>query len=266
MRSEKEMMEIILSTAKKDERIRAVYMNGSRTNPNVPKDIYQDYDIVFVVTETDSFLADKDWIGGFGKPLIVQEPDLNDNAWGEQHDFSRRYAWLILLEDGNRLDLVIEIKEEAQKNFIEDYHLKKPNEAQYRACCNNFLWCLNNVAKGIARDELPYAMEMYNCVVRNDLKDMISWYIGINTGFSVSVGKMGKHFKKFLTQELYTMYAQTYSDSSYENFWAAIFIACELFRSIAPEVADYFGYTYNWQDDKNMATYLNRVKNNDFMQ
>ncbi len=39
---------------------------------------------------------------------------------GEQHDFSRRYAWLILLEDGNRLDLVIEIKEEAQKNFIGD--------------------------------------------------------------------------------------------------------------------------------------------------
>ncbi len=87
MRSEKEMMEIILSTAKKDERIRAVYMNGSRTNPNVPKDIYQDYYILFVVTETDSFLADKDWIGGFGKPLIVQEPDLNDNAWGNSMIF-----------------------------------------------------------------------------------------------------------------------------------------------------------------------------------
>ncbi len=43
-------------------------------------------------------------------------------------------------------------------------------------------------------------------------------------------------------------------------FWAAIFIACELFRSIAPAVADYLGYTYNWQDDENMATYLKRVK------
>ena len=39
MRSEKEMMDLILETAKNDERIRAVYMNGSRTNPNAPKDI-----------------------------------------------------------------------------------------------------------------------------------------------------------------------------------------------------------------------------------
>lgn len=27
-----------------DDRIRAIYMNGSRTNSNVPKDIFQDYD------------------------------------------------------------------------------------------------------------------------------------------------------------------------------------------------------------------------------
>ena len=46
MRSEKEMMELILSVARKDERIRAVYMNGSRTNPNVKKDIFQDLEEV----------------------------------------------------------------------------------------------------------------------------------------------------------------------------------------------------------------------------
>lgn len=41
MRTEKEMQELILNIAKQDERIRAVYMNGSRTNPNVPKDIFR---------------------------------------------------------------------------------------------------------------------------------------------------------------------------------------------------------------------------------
>ncbi len=39
MRSEREMFDVILHVAKEDKRIRAVYMNGSRTNPNVPKDI-----------------------------------------------------------------------------------------------------------------------------------------------------------------------------------------------------------------------------------
>src|SRR5687767_507179 len=34
MRGEKEMLELILDTASRDERIRAVILNGSRANPN----------------------------------------------------------------------------------------------------------------------------------------------------------------------------------------------------------------------------------------
>ncbi|MHB1485565.1 MAG: aminoglycoside 6-adenylyltransferase [Saccharofermentanales bacterium] len=41
------------------------------------------------------------------------------------------------------------------------------------SCCNNFWWCLNNVAKGIARDELPYVMHMLNEVVRSELHETI---------------------------------------------------------------------------------------------
>lgn len=56
MRTEKEMYDLIISIAQSDERIQAVYLNGSRTNPNVPKDIFQDYDVVYVVTETKPFM------------------------------------------------------------------------------------------------------------------------------------------------------------------------------------------------------------------
>lgn len=67
MRTEEEMYELILNIAKRDERIRAVYMNGSRTNENVPKDIFQDYDVVYVVTDTLPFVEDKKWIDSFGQ-------------------------------------------------------------------------------------------------------------------------------------------------------------------------------------------------------
>lgn len=45
-----------LKWARKDDRIRAVIMNGSRTNLNTPKDIFQD--IVYVVTDIPSFIKD----------------------------------------------------------------------------------------------------------------------------------------------------------------------------------------------------------------
>ena len=41
MRTEKEMYDLILSIAQNDKKIRAIYLNGSRTNPNVLKDIFK---------------------------------------------------------------------------------------------------------------------------------------------------------------------------------------------------------------------------------
>ena len=51
MRSESEMFDLILGTARDDERIRAVMMNGSRANPNAPKDFFQDYHIGYFVPD-----------------------------------------------------------------------------------------------------------------------------------------------------------------------------------------------------------------------
>lgn len=286
MRTKQEMFDLILEIANNDERIRAVYMNGSRTNPNIGNDKYQDYDVVFVVTETESFLADKNWIENFGDIAIVQEPDWNDIKTGlyeGQYDSSRNYTWLMLFKDGTRIDLRIEIKTEAEKHFIEDkltkllldkdnflpeiplptdedYHVRKPNQGEYTAYCNDFWWCLNNVAKGIARDELPYAMEMYNLIVRKLLNRMIDWYIGTLTDFSVSTGKMGKYYKKYLPSELYGLYAKTYSDSDYNNFWTSVFTACELFSTVALSVGKYFNFDYRKYEEDSIMDYISKVR------
>lgn len=115
MRNEQEMMDLIINTSKEDKRIRAVYMNGSRTNPNVPKDIFQDYDIVYVVTETSTFIEDKNWINIFGDLLMIQEPDKLAYGIGLDVNFEHRYAYLMLFTDGNRIDLTLQTKETSTK-------------------------------------------------------------------------------------------------------------------------------------------------------
>lgn len=279
MRSEKEMFELILNIAEKDTRVRAVYMNGSRTNPNAPKDVYQDYDIVYVVEELETFTADNNWIDVFGDRLILQMPEAMRYPSGEGH-----FNWMMLFTDGNRLDLMLIPIQKLEligndslsialldkdgilppfpKASEADYIIKPPSELFYLSCCNNFWWCLQNVAKGIARNELPYAMLMYHNVVREELHDMVAWYIGTTTDFTVSAGKMGKYFKRFLPTEIYEQYLRTYSDSDYNNMWDAIFTACDMFSFLAIQVADYCGYNYNKQDEENMRIYLNNVKNN----
>jgi len=141
-----------------------------------------------------------------------------------------------------------------------DYYVKKPTEAMYISCCNNFWWCMQNVAKGIWRDELPYAKSMFEHTTRASLDEMVSWWIGSQHDFQVSTGKMGKYFKKYLPETYWEMYEKTYADSNYENVWSSIFVTCELFRILANDVAEYLKITYPVDDDRKMTEYLKHVR------
>lgn len=286
MRTEQEMFDLIMKIAKEDERIRAVYMHGSRANPSIERDNYSDYDIVFVVTETSSFINDRDWINNFGDITYVFEGHRNENKWNmkEINDFSRRYVWGMLFKDGNRVDLIIEIEEEAMNHRHikgkptvllldkdgclpeihpsngEVYSAEKPNVDKYTACCTAFWWFLNDVAKAIARDQLPYAKELFSVFTRYTLNHMIDWHIGVQTHFLISTGKNGQYYKKYLPAELYDLYIKTYSDGNYINFWNAIFSTCDLFSKTASYVGDYFGFSYNIQEENDMMDYLMKIR------
>ena len=281
MRTEQEMYDLILGFAKADDRVRAVFLNGSRANPNAPKDNYQDFDIVYVVDRFEEFKADWSWLDVFGKRLIMQTPEIMRDPSGDGH-----FNWMMLFSDGNRLDLTLiplsrpdligtdsqtvvlldkdGILPEFPPASDRDYLPGKPSELYYTSCCNNFFWCMQNVAKGIARDELPYAMLMYHNVVREELHDMLSWYIGCKTDFQVSPGKMGKYFKNYLPKDLYQSYEKTYSNGQPEHFWQAVETACELFRRTAKAVGADLGYAYNQPDDDGIMEYLRMVRAGEF--
>ena len=48
MRTEDEIMKLLINTAAQDERIRAAYLEGSRVRRRC-EDMFQDYDVVYIV-------------------------------------------------------------------------------------------------------------------------------------------------------------------------------------------------------------------------
>lgn len=286
MRTEAEMFNLILDIAQEDDRIRAVYMNGSRTNPNVPKDIFQDYDIVYVVNETESFRKDKTWIDRFGKRLYMQCPEENDMLLGHKEDVAHIkdcYGWLIQFADGNRLDLHIETVAFAQREILtdklckvlldkdyilpmvpsvtdEDYWVKKPSATEFSCVCNEFWWCLNNVAKGLWREEVPYVQDMLNLYIRPQLIKVLGWKIGFNHNFTVSVGKSGKYMNRFLTQQEWESFLKTYASYRIEEIWDAVMIMCQLFNETARKVASKLKVTYNEEEAKASQDFLLHVR------
>ncbi|GED27718.1 aminoglycoside 6-adenylyltransferase [Brevibacillus agri] len=279
MRSEREMMELVLDFARADERIRAVTLEGSRSNPRAPKDMFQDYDISYLVTDMQSFLDDPDWIDVFGERIILQTPE--DMAMFPP-DLGRRFSYLMLFTDGNRIDLTLipldekdeycredkllrvlldkdQCLPEVPPSTDEDYWVKRPSAEYFRDCCNEFWWVSTYVAKGLWRREILFAIEYLERYVRPMLMKMVEWRVGIQTDFSVSIGKGGKYLEAHLTAERWQKLLSTYPGGSYEGVWAALFAMGELFREVANEVAAALGYAYPQGDDERVTHYLQRV-------
>ncbi|WP_394137738.1 aminoglycoside 6-adenylyltransferase [Cytobacillus oceanisediminis] len=281
MRSETEMMELILLTAKQDDRIRAVIMNGSRTNPNVKKDIFQDYDIVYLVRKIESFTRDHSWVDVFGERIMMQLPE---EKVLPPADGSGRFPYLMQFMDGNRIDLTLisvgKMDELLQRDSLSvllldkdglvgslppssdrDYWIRKPTAKEFADLCNEFWWIGLNISKGLWRQELTYAMFMHEQINRNVMIKMMEWKIGIETGFTKSAGKFGKDMRNYLAEEEWEQFRSTYSDADFENIWEALFTMCDLFRKTAVMVAGQLGYDYPYEDDKRVTAFLKHVRN-----
>lgn len=169
MRTDKEMLELILRTAK-TLKVDAVALSGSRTNDQAPKDEFQDYDVAYVVENLEELISDLSWIDQFGKRIIEQEVILG-----------HRRLYLLLFEDGNRLDLTLCPKDHIQewvdseagftvlldeKGLFDSY---SPNpqrywtspatEKDFKKACNEFWWVSAYVVKGICRKQVIYATD-----------------------------------------------------------------------------------------------------------
>ncbi len=280
MRSEKEMLDLILDVARNDDNIRAVIMNGSRLNPHAKKDPFQDFDIVYFVRDIEPYKRNKTFISQFGELMILQTPEdmVDPPAENDGH-----YVYLMQFLDGTRIDLSFFSLETISAQITDsltivlldkdhllpplpspsdrDYLPQKPTAKLFDDCCNEFWWVSPYVAKGLWRDELTYAKYMLDSAVREQLQKMLVWYFGIQTNFQKSPGKLGKYLKGSLNPETWRLLESTYADSQPEHIWESLFAMGDLFRQTGRCVGEHFGFTYPEQDDKNVTKYLQDIRN-----
>lgn len=272
MRTSKDMMNLILDFAKRDERVRIVGMEGSRVNVNISNDVFQDFDITYFVNDISEFTKSDKWLSYFGNIIMIQKPEDMELFPAELEG----YSYLMLFDDYNKIDLTLlekqhisyylnqdklrtilldkdgEIKQEVVATD-EEYWIEKPNERRFDDCCNEFWNITSYVVKGLCRKEILFAIDHLN-FMRNELLRMISWKVGHDYGFCFSVGKNYKFINKYISEELWEELLSTYCQGSYEMMWEALFKCHRLFRKISEECADSFGYR-NRIYDKNVSKY-----------
>ncbi len=281
MRSTEQMMELILQIAQQEPRIRAVAMNGSRVNPAAPRDLFQDYDIVYLVESIEPFIQDHSWVDVFGERIIMQMPDESELPVDED---IVKFMYLMQLADGNRIDLRLQRMDHWQ-DYVEedrltvivldkdgvlpaleapsdvDYWVKCPNVVAFHACCNEFWWVSTYIAKGLWRRELLYALDMLNQYVRPMLQQMLCWQVGSEHDFQVNTGKSGKYLPLYLDAAAWDRLLATYPLADVEAIWQSVFVMTELFDERSYVVAHRLGYVYDGGEAQRVRAYLNRVYN-----
>ncbi len=279
MRGEEEMLDLIVGTARKDDRIRAVILSGSRANPNAPRDAFQDFDVVYAVTDLEPFRHNLEWIKRFGELMILQLPDeMADPPPGPGDGF----AYLMQFADGNRIDLTIfplaRLAERCRDSLSvllldkdgaigpldppseRDYLPRPPTAKAFADCCNEFWWVSAYAAKGLGRREIVVAKTTLETLVREPLMKMLVWHIGVKTRWARNPGKFGKYFERYLEPEEWALLLSTYADAGYENTWEALFAMGALFRRVAVPLAERFGFEYPRDDDRRVSAHLERVR------
>lgn len=271
MRTETEIMDLILQIAESLQ-VEAVALSGSRSDIHSLRDEFQDYDVVYIVENLEDLISDLSWLDQFGIRLI------------EQHNvLGHRRLYLMLYEDGNRIDLTLCPKEHIQEwvdseaNFevIKDdkglfeayqpnskrYWTAPPTEEEFAASCNEFWWVSAYVVKAIRRNQLIYETDHLYGICQQELLKVLSWQVTSERG-SVDIGKNYKYLFQYLPAEQEKEFSALLDLSSFDKITQSLFATMGLFDREAQILAQKMGFTYDMEVAEKMISYAKEKLSN----
>ena len=265
------MMDLILRIAE-FLKVEAVALSGSRTTTDSPKDEFQDYDVVYIVEDLEDLISDLSWLDQFGMRLI------------EQHNvLGHRRLYLMLFEDGNRIDLTLcpkghmqeWVDSESKFEVIKDekglfeayqpnakrYWTAPPSEEEFAASCNEFWWVSAYVVKAIRRNQLIYATDHLYGICQQEILKVLAWQVTSDRG-AVDIGKNYKYLFHYLPAEKEKVFSALLDLSSIEKVGQSLFATIKLFDGEAQELAQKMGFTYDKEVAEKMISYAKEKLSN----
>ena len=265
------IMDLILQIAE-NLQAEAVALSGSRTNPQSPKDEFQDYDVVYIVDNLEGLISDLSWLDQFGKRIIEQNVILG-----------HRHLYLMLFEDGNRIDLTLCPKEHIQewvdseagfrvlkdeKGLFEAYQpnakrywTAPPSEEEFAASCNEFWWVSAYVVKAIRRNQLIYATDHLYGICQQELLKVFAWQVTSDRG-AVDIGKNYKYLFHYLPAEKEKEFSALLNLSSIEKVSQSLFATMNIFDREVQSLAKKMGFAYDQEVAEKMIAYAEEKLSN----
>lgn len=275
MHLEADVLYSLLQWAEDDDHIRLIILNGSRGDPGRVPDELSDYDVAILMSDPDRALDDR-WIARFGE-IMVRWPrtpgDTGLPGWitqlvifrsGLRIDFQFGSTDINSIECAGPFHCVLvdrdHLSECIERRPVSGTRIEPPTEDEFIDRINAFWWDIPYVAKALRRDELDYVRFIMDGDIRFEkLHPLIRWRIGIEHGQETDVGIFGRWFRRYLSDDTWSRYLESFSGAAPEDQWQAMFAMCRFVRELGTEIAHHYSFAYPSETDERVSAYLREL-------
>lgn len=273
MRDSSQIMDIVLTSAKEEPDIRAVFQTGSRVNPNVKRDIYQDYDIIYCVKDPEIFINREDFLEKFGERIFTYFLGPEKEEVG-----GASFVWTLLLVDGVRIDLSFYpiskisslIIENTLINLLMDkdniikelpissdisYRIDRPTKNIFENKCREFFYYSLDIVPYLIRGDMVGSYKVYQHII-STLNIVLGWLIAEEKEYKINLGKNNRFILENIEENFKKAYLRLYQAVDRESYFVALLEALALFRKFGLTLAERLGYNYPKNLDVSMTRYI----------
>ena len=277
----------IIQWAQSQAEVRAVLLTSTRAVPSAPVDALSDHDVILIVRSIQPFVQDPTWINDFGDVLVAYwdpvhpDPDfgienianVTQYASGLKIDFTllpvslfeKIVAAPALPEELDAGYRVLLDKDGLTESMLpptgKAYVPKPPTLEAYQIWINDFFSDAPYVAKCLWRGELlPVKWCLDYDMKHIYLRQLLEWRAEIDHDWSIPIGSLGKGLKKYLPPDIWIELENCYAGAYTEDNWVALKNTVALFRRVAIEVGDHFGYAYPYELDQRVTAYVEHFR------
>ena len=223
--------------------------------------------------DLDNLTSDLAWLDQFGTRIIEQHNNLGN-----------RRLYLMLFEDGNRIDLTLcpkdQIQEwvnsEADYTVLQDekglfvpyfpspqrYWTSSASQTDFEKACNEFWWVSAYVVKGICRNQLIYATDHLYGICQQELLKVLAWQVASDRG-KVDIGKNYKYLFNYLPAEKKKEFSNLLDFSSLDKIIQSLLAMMQIFHQEAQSLSQKMDFEYDREVAEKMIEYAEeKLQNN----
>jgi aminoglycoside 6-adenylyltransferase len=279
------LIQKFVNWALREADLRAALIIGSQSRVDHPADEWADLDVVLISNNPQRYIVSADWLENISLPWLTFLESTPDGGWerralfdpGLDIDFAiipAQYInslvdspippmWVDIFQRGVRILLDKDGMLSKIINTPLPDHIKNkpPTESEYLNVINDFWYHTIWTAKHLRRGELWWAKSGCDDRLKSLLRQVLEWHAQAINGSEYDTWMRGRFLEEWADARAIKEMPMIFAHYDLRDIARATLKSMDLFRWLATEVAQSWGFAYPTQGDRSATALTEQILN-----